>query len=192
MIYIKNWIDQEWSTDIYQQHKRENFEKLDQYLDNPPLAILDIGCGLAWESRWFNSKYGSTLWLLDGDSSTQTIDQNSSQARYHEQASTFMFYYPLATLDSELRKLNTKNYQLYSVHCWSVPSHVKFDLITSWVSCGFHYPVSTYRDLIQQHSAPWTKIVMDLRKSVPLESCVEIVDIINQRPKYNTCEIKIK
>jgi hypothetical protein len=44
MIYIKNWIDQEWFTDIYQQHKRENFEILDQYLDTPPLAILDIGC----------------------------------------------------------------------------------------------------------------------------------------------------
>lgn len=192
MIYKKDWIDQEWFTDIYQQHKRENFEKLDQYLDSPPLAILDIGCGLAWESRWFNEKYGSTLWLIDGDSESQPVSAHSSQARYHQQAETFMFYYPLSALDNELQRLGTKNYKLYSADQFDIAEHVKFDLITSWVSCGFHYPVSTYIDLIKRHSGPETRIVMDLRKTVPIESCVEVVGIISQRKKYNTCEIKLK
>lgn len=191
MIYIKNWIEQEWFTDLYQQHKRENFERLDQYLDRPPLAILDIGCGLAWESRMFNQKYGSTLWLLDGDSSSQTVTESCSQARYHDQADTFMYYLPLTQLNQELCKLNTKNYTLHSYQSWNVPEHVKFDLITSWVSCGFHYPVSTYRDLILRHSAPWTRVIMDLRTTVALEPCVTVIDTVTQRQKYSTCEIKI-
>jgi SAM-dependent methyltransferase len=191
MIYVKDWIDQEWFTDIYQQHKRENFEILDQYLDTPPLAILDIGCGLAWESRLFNQKYGSTLWLIDGDSESQTLTSHSSQARYHSQADTFMYYYPLDHLKGELDKLNTKNYRLYNANNFDVPEHVKFDLITSWVSCGFHYPVSTYRELILKHSDQHTKVVMDLRNTVPLESGVTVVNAVNQRKKYTTCEIKI-
>lgn len=191
MIYKKDWISEEWFTDIYQQHKRENFELLDQYLGQPPLAILDIGCGLAWESRWFNQKYGSTLWLIDGDSETQSVTEFSSQARYHQDSQSFLFYYPLEKLNFELQKLGTQNYRLYSPKTFDVPSHVKFDLITSWVSCGFHYPVSTYRDLICQHSAPWTKIIMDIRKKAPPESGIDIVNVLNTRSKYQTCEIKI-
>ena len=43
-----------WDTESYQQNKKENFEILDKFLVTPPMKILDIGCGLAWESRLFN------------------------------------------------------------------------------------------------------------------------------------------
>ena len=191
MIYIKDWIDQEWFSDHYQQHKRENFELLDQYLDQPPLAILDIGCGLAWESRWFNEKYGSSLWLIDGDSASQSVTDDHSQARYHATAETFMFYLPLATLNQHLQQLNTKNYRLYTAETFDLPEHFKFDLITSWVSCGFHYPVSTYRDILLRHCGPRTRIVMDLRTTAAPESGVTVVNTINRRRKYHTCEIAI-
>lgn len=49
-----NWIDDVWNTELYQQLKKENFEIVNSYLDVPPKKILDIGCGLAWESRLFN------------------------------------------------------------------------------------------------------------------------------------------
>jgi hypothetical protein len=102
-----------------------------------------------------------------------------------------MYYYPLDHLKGELDKLNTKNYRLYNANNFDVPDHVKFDLITSWVSCGFHYPVSTYRELILKHSDQHTRVVMDLRNTVPLESGVTVVNAVNQRRKYTTCEIKI-
>jgi trans-aconitate methyltransferase len=74
----KNWMDEVWNTELYQQLKRENFELVDKYLPSAPLKILDIGCGLAWESRLFNQKYGSELWLLDGD--TKNNDTKLSTA----------------------------------------------------------------------------------------------------------------
>lgn len=196
ILYEKDWVNEEWFTEEYQTHKRENFELLDAYLATPPARILDIGCGLAWESRMFNKKYSTELYLLDGDYDDNPEDRELVQARYSEDASHFAFYYKLDFLQAELDKLNTQNYQLVDSNNINIDDDVKFDLITSWVSCGFHYPVNTYRDLILKHSHADTCVVMDLRL-VPkttnpvLDKNVELVSIVNRRRKYITAEIKI-
>ena len=187
-----------WDTESYQQNKKENFEILDKFLVTPPMKILDIGCGLAWESRLFNEKYNSELWLLDGD--TRDNESKSPKARaekYHTSADEFLFYHPLSEVDAELKKLGTKNYHLIDCNNIDISENVKFDLITSWVSCGFHYPVNTYRDLILKHSHAGTRVVMDLRvmykkTNMPeREDGVEILKVIAQRKKFIMTELKL-
>ena len=196
MIEQKNWIDEVWNTELYQQLKRENFELVDKYLPSAPLKILDIGCGLAWESRLFNQKYGSELWLLDGDTkNNDTKLLTASEGEYHSTPNEFLYYYPLQKLDEELKKLGTQNYYLVDCNNIQIGEDVKFDLITSWVSCGFHYPSSTYRDLILKHSHENTKIIFDIRIKTKqinpvLEGGVELIQSLNKRRKYVTAEIK--
>ena len=36
MIEQKNWMDEVWNTELYQQLKRENFELVDKYLPSAP------------------------------------------------------------------------------------------------------------------------------------------------------------
>jgi hypothetical protein len=51
--------------------------------------------------------------LLDGD--TRDNESKSSKARaekYHISADEFLFYHPLSEVDTELKKLGTKNYHL--------------------------------------------------------------------------------
>jgi SAM-dependent methyltransferase len=195
ILYQKDWINEEWFTPEYQQIKKENFEKLDKYLNKPPVRILDIGCGLAWESRFFNQKYNSELYLLDGDFDSNPVDKKLMQARYSTDSKEFAFYYKLDFLKKELDKLNTNNYTLVDCNNIHIDKSVKFDLITSWVSCGFHYPINTYRDLILKHSHANTVIVMDLRiltKTVSpvVDENVEIVNEVNKRQKYVTSHIR--
>jgi SAM-dependent methyltransferase len=196
ILYKKDWVNEEWFTEDYQAHKRENFELLDAYLKTPPKRILDIGCGLAWESRMFNEKYGTELYLLDGDYDDNPQDRELVQARYSEDAGRFAFYYKLDFLRDQLDKLGTKDYRLIDSNNVRLPWNIKFDLITSWVSCGFHYPVNTYRDLILKHSNKNTRVVMDLRmlaktQDPVLDDNIELVEIVNKRRKYVTAEIKI-
>lgn len=196
ILYEKDWINDEWFTDEYQIEKKQNFEILDTYLDGKPAHILDIGCGLAWESRMFNEKYGTELYLLDGDYDDNPTDQQLVQARYSNNASQFAFYYKLDFLRNKLDELGTKNYRLVDSNNINIDKDIKFDLITSWVSCGFHYPVNTYKDLILKHSHVDTRVVMDLRlipktKDPMLEENIEIIKVINRRRKYITAEIKI-
>lgn len=197
ILYEKDWINEEWFTPNYQAHKFENFQVLDAYLKQAPGTILDIGCGLAWESRYFNQKYGTQLCLLDGDydNNDHSPMRTQMQARYCADVKDFAFYYKLDFLKQELDKLDTQNYVLIDCNNVDISPEVKFDLITSWVSCGFHYPVSTYRDLILKHSHPDTVVVMDLR--IPAKSDqpiidlgIEIVSVLNRRTKYATCHIR--
>jgi SAM-dependent methyltransferase len=196
ILYEKDWIQEEWFTPEYQAHKHENFKLLDAYLSQAPKTILDIGCGLAWESRHFNQQHGSMLYLLDGDYDDNAQDGRvQKQARYSKTVEDFAFYYKLDFLRQQLDQLDTQNYQLIDCCRINLPDDIKFDLITSWVSCGFHYPTSSYRDLIVKHSHPGTTVVMDLRipakqQDPIVESGVEIVQVINRRRKYATCHIR--
>lgn len=197
ILYEKDWINEEWFTPNYQATKKNNFELLSQYLDTPPQKILDIGCGLAWESRMFQQQYDSELWLLDGD-----YDDNDHgplrtqlQACYCADVKDFAFYYRLDFLRQELDRLNTNNYHLVDCNNIDIQDDIKFDLITSWVSCGFHYPVSTYRDLIKKHSHEGTVVVMDLRIPAKadqpiIDSDVQIVATLQHQRKYATCHVR--
>ena len=78
----------------------------------------------------------------------------------------------------------------------SIPKDKKFDLITSWLSCGFHYPVSTYKDLILQHSHKDTRIFLDIRLHLKTkeifhnDNSIEILKILNRHRKYIAAEIR--
>jgi hypothetical protein len=144
----------------------------------------------------FNKKYGTELYLLDGDFDDNAQDNRvQQQARYTTDSKNFAFYYKLDFLQNKLDELNTQNYHLVDCNNINISENIKFDVITSWVSCGFHYPVNTYRELILKHSHNNTVVVMDLRiqakeRNPVVESSFEIVKIINQRPKYATSHIR--
>ena len=192
-----DWIEEVWMTEPYRHSKETNFDLLDKFINFEPKRILDIGCGLAWESRLFNQKYGSELWLLDGDSENGNKDKpvKSTDVNYHLSTHDLLFYNTFERLRIELDKLGTQNYRLIDCNDIQIPEDVKFDLITSWVSCGFHYPVSTYQDLIKKHSHENTVVAMDVRHrkgNLYLEEGIEIVDTIQVTAKYNTLILRIK
>ena len=153
-----------WCKPVYIDKRRANFETVDAYLDQPIGRLLDIGCGFAWESRWFNEKYGTELWLLDGDASTNASKpESASYGNWNTDPSELKFYHTFDFLDAKLQELGTKNYHLIDANNTNIPSDVKFDVITSWLSCGHHYPVRTYIDLIKRHSHADTRIILDIR-----------------------------
>lgn len=190
IFYQKSWMKL-WNSGGYQAKKQAGFRALDEYLDSPPRRILDIGCGLAWESREFYKKYNTELWLLDGDvaSNENKNPEKSNHGKWHNDPDTLLFYHSLDFLDQRLKEANVSNYHLVDVNNIDIPEDVKFDLITSWLSCGFHYPASTYRDLIQKHSHENTVIAMDLRmgkhSKVPaIEPGMELVNSIYYGKKH--------
>lgn len=190
------WLETEWASEEYQKIKYQNFELLSNALHTPPINLLDIGCGLAWESRLINKKYDTTLWLLDGDSSTNDNKPvGSKDINYHTTADSFLFYHSLALLDNKFKEFGLTNYKLMDTNNIQIPDTIKFDIIVSWLSCGFHYPVSTYKDLIQKHSTEQTRIFVDIRTALKtgepiIEDGVEIIKIISRRRKVINAEIK--
>ena len=156
--------NRKWSGERYVAKRRANFETVDAYLNQSVGRLLDIGCGFAYESRWFNEKYGTELWLLDGDASTNDAkSESASYGNWNTISSELKFYHTFEFLDSKLKKLGTKNYHLIDANNINIPDDVKFDVITSWLSCGHHYPVNTYIELMRKHSHANTRILLDIR-----------------------------
>jgi SAM-dependent methyltransferase len=193
---MSTWLSGEWSTPEYQAAKKLNFDLLDAELVNPPTSILDIGCGLAWESRMINNKYGTELWLLDGDfDNNKDKLKSASEKNYHVTSDEFLFYHPLNWVKNELDRLETKNYNLVDVNNIIIPEDKKFDVITSWLSCGFHYPASTYRDLILKHSHENTRVFLDIRVDLKTKEIYEttgfkILKILSKHRKHISAEIR--
>jgi len=186
-----NWIEDHWSLKEYQDKKKKNFEIIDNFLDFVPHNILDIGCGLAWETRLFQKKYNSKLWLVDGD--TNSNNESLTEVGWNPDPKTFAFYHKLDFLDKKLKELGTENYQLFDAKKINFPKDLKFDLILSFQSCGFHYPASTYKDLILNHSHETTKIIFDIRyqkRKHYIDTDVEIKNIFIKDIKHVTAEIK--
>lgn len=189
------WHVEGWLTPEYQKAKHENFLNLSSYIGFAPKTLLDIGCGMAWESRHFYNSFGTELWLIDGDSIENQV--GAADAGYHKNPKNFGFYHKIDYLKNKIDSSGFTNYNLLNSNHVNIPEDKKFDVITSWLSCGFHYPISTYRDLIQAHSYENTKIIMDIRtelktKKPILEEGVEIIHILSHHRKHINAEIKIK
>ena len=112
-----------WTKDNYIAKRRANFEAVDAYLSQPVGKLLDIGCGFAWESRWFAEKYGTELWLLDGDQQHNiNKSESASYGNWNTTSDSLYFYHSFDFLDAKLQELGTKNYHLVDANNINIAS----------------------------------------------------------------------
>lgn len=172
------WLDK-WNIPQHVESKKKLFQTIDSYLQFTPKRILDIGCGLARESELFQKKYNCELYLLDGD-----FDDTNNVKRdvKYGTVDNFKFYNKIETLKESFDNRGMQ-YVFVDANNISITDNIKFDLILSNVSCGFHYPANTYKDLIKKHSTLKTKILFDLRTGVDHPD-VEILEMVFTSKKY--------
>ena len=181
------WLD-EWYKPTYKELKDKDSQFLIEYFrNNPPENILDIGCGLAWESRAMQQEYDCKLWLLEGN---KTFDESRGEIGWKGESINMEFYHSLEKLDENLKKLGTKNYQLLDANNIDIDNDIKFDLVYSAISCGFHYNANTYMDLIKKHSHEDTKIIFDLRTKIKYQDNVKIKQVLVNGIKHKKCLIE--
>ena len=165
-----------WNDPAYVKGEQESFSMLERYLLNPPKRILDIGCGYAHISEMFQKKYGTELYLLDGDFSENS--QQANRAAKYGTTEDFMFYVSTDDLKKEWDRKGM-TYTFLDAKNIKIASNVEFDLVYSWISCGFHYPVSTYKKLIQKHTTAQSTIIMDFRRK-SLDAQMKDFDIVQR------------
>lgn len=180
-----NFWHQEWLKAEYVDQKTKKYETLKNFLTEPPKTILDIGCGFAWESSLFQKNFDSKLWLLDGD-----VESTVSRVRTTNFGDTeSMAFY--SKIDDLKNSWDSRGiiYNFLDANKLKLSRDIKFDLVYSGLSCGFHYPANTYRDFIRSHSHENTKIIFDLRRG-QIHNDIEIINLIGRYKKHNTVQIK--
>ena len=189
----------DWSKDFKNEETldsyRKEFELMDNYLSPwHPETILDIGTAYAQVPEMFQRKYNSQLYLLDGDASSNKPNQVRDIG--YGESSNFQFYTNKMKLIEDYDRRGLK-YNFIDAQRIQIPN-INFDLIMSCTSCGFHYPLNTYSNLISAYSNTQTKIIIDLRKATlkdqleKFEIKFEIVDILRDQGKSVKALIKLQ
>jgi hypothetical protein len=180
------WM-QTWRSAEYTDLKQQEIDRVCEYLkQDPPHRRLEIGCGLAQDSAHMQKQWGSHAWLIDVDS-----DEQDQQRRHKDYgpAATMQAYHSLRALDLAIQQQHPGfRYTLWNGR--DLPTtDLQFDLIYSNRSMGFHYPVSAYRDYIQAHSHPQTRMIVQLRHRIS-DSAIRVLHTIHSDPQMGRiCEI---
>jgi SAM-dependent methyltransferase len=186
------WITGDWSQESYHKAKYRSFELIDSFLTTPPKRILDIGCGLAFESEQFQKKYNCELYLLDGDFD-DTV--NRERDKKYGNADSMKFYTKLDTLAKSYDDRGM-TYQQINANDININDDVIFDLVYSNVSCGFHYPIATYLDLLKKHTDDNSIMIFDVLSRTTEEQLGDLFEVIESKlflgKKIVKTRIKIK
>jgi len=167
----------------------KDYDMITEYLPNDASNILDIGCGLGLINIPLYNHYNTTvnLHLLD---KTNSISSNQSVRGFNKE---YVFYNSMdATRDILISNgVLNENVHTYEVSKESIEQlyKIKYDLIISLLSCGWHYSIETYMDLIKNTLSPNGILVLDIRHDTDqLEYAKDNFELIGK--VVNTAESK--
>lgn len=149
-----------WGSDLYKENCAYVANAINQYMNRPIKRILDIGCGYAYTSTILQQQHNCEVWLVEGDPSTNKVDERFNG---YGPVESMQFYSDITTLKEQWNSQGL-TYRFVDANNIDIPQNIKFDLVTSHLSCGYHYPVSTYADLILQHQTEDCVVAMNVRR----------------------------
>lgn len=181
----RTWLKGSTTEDIQHLYYKSctiDFKAVLPHIKTPPENILDIGAGMGGVDVLLFKHFGGTpdLVLLDADKVDAEISYGfSARASVYSKKSEVKEF--LIGNGVPRKKFNlVKNFP--------DPSH-KFDLITSFISCGFHYPLSVYMSNIIKGIKPEGVLILDIRKDITaqfdmLHDKFRFVDTIQDNKTY--------
>jgi SAM-dependent methyltransferase len=139
----------------------KDFVQIENHLPANAANVLDIGCGLGLIDIAIHKHYSSepVMHLLD---KTQDLAEGESIRGFNKE---YTFY---NSLDGSKETLISNDVAEDKIKTYEVGQHqalneIKFDLIISLLSCGWHYSLETYVDLIKNQLTHNGILILDIR-----------------------------
>jgi hypothetical protein len=142
---------------------QKDYLMVSDYLPTKCDAILDIGCGLALSDVALYNHYRDNhnkqvdIYLLDKNEfdTTNISGFNKEYKGYNSMNSANDI---LISNGVEEDRIN-----LYETDSFDELYEKKYDIISSFLSCGWHYNVSTYMDLFERTLSDTGILILDIR-----------------------------
>ncbi|MDG3547085.1 hypothetical protein [Methanobacterium formicicum] len=175
-IIFKSQIIIEYNKDLFKE-----YSIIKPFLPSDIKSILDIGCGVAGIDVLLSKHYENNvdIFLLDKTS----VDD---KVYYHfEKKGSF---YNSLNVSKDLLEINgIKPLKIHLQEATDnnrIKFNTKFDLIISFISWGFHYPISTYLDEVYEKLSAYGVLIVDIRRGTGEENEI--------REKFGNCNIIFK
>ncbi len=134
------------------------FEKIKAFADDlKPKRIADIGCGYAFLDLILWREYGCEIVLIDiEDSEERHFGFEETGAGYTSLQVARNFLIENGVPEDKITLVNPKTDDVSALG--------DFDLVTSFLSCGFHYGLNTYDDFFRTQVRDGGAVIVDVRK----------------------------
>ncbi|MBU6388629.1 class I SAM-dependent methyltransferase [Patescibacteria group bacterium] len=163
MVALESWLFRSRIKRLFAEDMEREYESIRASLPENPLAILDIGCGVAGIDVMLARHYQKLgkevdFYLLD---KTELNDKV-----YYGLEKTASYYNSLGVARNLLIANGVDNKRVHTQEATgdSIFPGVQFDLVLSLISWGFHYPVETYLDEVNNLLKSDGKLIIDVRK----------------------------
>ena len=134
------------------------FNDLKNFLPKNVNNILDIGCGIGAINIFLNNFY-------NGSANFHLIDKDyvSKKVIYGYKKSNAEGYNDLSLTKEFLKKnnINQNSISIYDADKDKLKK-IKYDLVISLISWGYHYPLEVYIDYIKESSSEETIYIFDI------------------------------
>lgn len=166
---------------LYSLDLQRELEALRPHLPARAVNVLDIGCGLGGIDALVYEACGEPdLYLVDREGFSDIFyGFEPSAAHYNALAKT-----------RELLLMNgvaAERIHTIDVDSQPLPTDVRFDLVLSLLSWGFHYPLSAYLDYVTRRLTDGGTVILDVRNGTNgtdvLRARFAEVAVIGQTPK---------
>lgn len=169
----------------------KDYDMIKEFLPENVSKTLDIGCGVGLIDIALYHHYNRNikLYLLD---KTNDIDENTSIRGFNKE---YVFY---NSMNSTIDTLTSNGVDLFDIFEYEVSEDninilktEKYDVIISLLSCGWHYSIETYIDLIKNTLSPDGVLILDIRHNTDqlqyaLDNFKLIAHIINHAESKHT------
>lgn len=138
---------------------KKDYELIEPFLPKQATNILDIGCGLGTIDVFLHNKYpNSKIYLQD---KTDTIKEERKYNGFNEQ---YYYYNNLDLLFEFLKENGVSNFEIIDGENL-FNFNIKYDLIISLLSCGWHYSITQYLNFIKNNISQKGILIIDVRNN---------------------------
>jgi SAM-dependent methyltransferase len=135
-----------------------------------PTRLADIGCGYGFIDLFIAKEFGCDVTLIDLESNDRShFGFQAEAAAYTSLDTAKKFLVHNGVPNDKISTLNPAK---------DDPGEIKnIDLALSLLSCGFHYPVSTYADFWENGVTDTGSIILDLRNAKTETQLSEMIHV---------------
>ena len=147
------------------------FQELRPTLDRiAPRRAADIGCGYGFFSLFLARAYDAEVTLIDiEENEHRHFGYAEDGAAYTSLSRAWQMLVGNGVADGAVTTRNPRDEGTAGLG--------PFDLITSFVSCGYHYPAAVYADFIRERLNPEGAAILDIRRRAAREQAPVLATI---------------
>ena len=149
-----------WSDSI-----RADWAETVKYHPGEVRSVLDLGCGLGGYDVFLHRTYSPNLYMLDRNEWSDVVGYG-----YSKTPSAYCHFVDVQTFMAA----NDVSPSAYTLTVDLFDAMAPLDMVVSFVSWGFHYPIAAYLDRVAPLMRPGARLIIDLRTSHASEAFDQI------------------